>query len=294
MSGTKPNRVAVVSSVSSGPEIQISEINEIFATVKDNITILMQTSIIIRNATPRDRYIKAQSSTNNPFLDSFDIAHVGHKFPKVDSEDQEWLKRRLGKAIAQRRQFLKYCREHHDKFSQSTHQDQPNVDVPVKRIDGHDDVAFSGDGNLVSGSREKAGTIRSVPTSALAPTDASTLHPSRLEVTGGVVEDETEDTQDDYSQTSYATSIHDGNASESKLHPPSLRDITSVSPFLRECPYCWTLQKIVNEKLWRYIIALELMLFSRPDLIEKCLQLESGSTSSQILGRTCVRSKNVT
>ena len=268
MSGTKPNRVAVGSSMSSGPGIEISEINEIFATVKDSITILMRTSIIIRDATPRDRYIKAQSSTKTPFLDSFDIAHVGHKFPKVDSEDQEWLKRRLGKAIAQRRQFLKYCREHREKFSPSTEQEQSNVDVLSKRNDGHNDLAFSRDEKLVSGSREETGTIRSVPTSALAPTDASTLQASRLEVTGGVVEDDTEDTQDDYSQTSYATSIHDGNASENKLHPPSLRDITSVFPF--ECPYCWILQKFVNEKSWRYMTAIELILIAQPEPTDKC------------------------
>lgn len=228
----------------------------------------MQTSIIIRNATPRDRYIKANSSTNNPFIDSFDIAHVGHKFPKVDCEGQEWLKRRLGKAIAQRRQFLKYCREHHDKFSRSTQQDQLNVDVPSARKDGHDDLALPRDVRLTSGSGEEAGTIRSVPTSALAPTDASTLQPSRLGVTEGVAEGDTEDIPDSYSQTSYATSIHDDIASESKLHPPSLRDITSAFPF--ECPYCWTLQEIINEKLWRYIAAIKLILIARPNMIDKC------------------------
>lgn len=268
MSGTKTNRVAVASSVSSGLGNKISEIDEIFAIVKNSITILMRTSIIIRNATPRDRYIKAQSSTNNPFIDSFDIAHVGHKFPKVDSNDQEWLKRRLGKAITQRRQFLKYCREHHNKFSQSTEQEQSNVEVLSKRKDGHGDLAFSRDGNLVSASREEVGTMRSVPISALAPTDASTLQPSRLEVIGGVVEDDMQDTQDDYSRTSYATSIHDGDSSENKLHPPSLRDISSVFPF--ECPYCWMPQNNVNEKLWRYITAIELIFISQLDLIDKC------------------------
>ena len=203
----------------------------------------MQTSIIIRNATPRDRYTKAQSSTKNPFLESFDIAHVGHKFPKVDSQGREWLKRRLGKAITQRRQYLKYCREHHDKFSQRTE----HVDLSPESKD-----LFHESGPRL-GSQIEASTIRGVQTghtSVLASTVASTLQPPRLGDTGGVPEGDGTDVSDSYSQTSYATSVHD-NESESRLHAPSLKDISSFSPF--ECPYCWNLQEISSEKVWRYI-----------------------------------------
>lgn len=240
--------MAVTSNTSSGPGFETSEFKEIFGTVKDSITSLMQTSIIIRNATPRDRYIKAQSSTKYPFLEDFDIAHVGHKFPKLDSEGQEWLKSRLGKAIAQRRQYLKYCREHRDKFSPNEERDHPNVDVPS---DSKEKFALPGDASLMPRSHNEVGTVRSMPTSALAPTAASTLQPSRLGVIGGMTEGDAENTLDNYSQTSYATSVHDGNMSESKLRPPSLKDITSVFPF--ECPYCWTLQDVRNEGSWRYI-----------------------------------------
>ncbi|KAL9068762.1 MAG: hypothetical protein Q9161_005965 [Pseudevernia consocians] len=181
---------------------ETSEFSEIFGTVKDTITSLMQTSIIIRNATPRDRYIRAQTSAKDPFLESFDIAHVGHKFPKIDSEGREWLKRRLGKAIAQRRQYLKYCREHNDKFWQSTKQDQLDVDAPLKNKSLSGDLTRLGNTSPMSGSRYEAGTVRSVPTSALAPTDASTLQPSRLEVAEGMATGDTEDVSDSYSQTS--------------------------------------------------------------------------------------------
>lgn len=243
--------MAVTSNTSSGPGFETSEFKEIFGTVKDSMTSLMQTSIIIRNATPRDRYIKAQSSTKHPFLEAFDIAHVGHKFPKLDSEGQEWLKSRLGKAIAQRRQYLKYCREHHDKFSPNKERDHPNVDVPSKSKETPSEFALPGDASLMPRSHNEAGTVRSMPTSALAPTAASTLQPSRLGVIGGMTEGDAESTLDNYSQTSYATSVHDGNMSESKLRPPNLKDITSVFPF--ECPYCWTLQDVRNEGSWRYI-----------------------------------------
>ena len=118
----------------------MSELNEVFGTVKDMITSLMKLSMIIRDATPRDRYLKAITSTKSPFIDAFDILHVGHKYPKVDTDDRIWLKERLGKAITQRRQYLKYCRDHHSKFSQgaapipsSTPHDQDGHDIQISK-----------------------------------------------------------------------------------------------------------------------------------------------------------------
>ena len=253
MSGTRPNRIAtaVASDIASNTVSETSEFDEIFGTVKDTTKSLMQTSIIIRDATPRDRYMKAQSSTKHPFPESFDIAHVGHKFPKVDAEGQEWLKRRLGKAIAQRRQYLKYCRKHHNKFSQSTEQDRPKLDVASTSEVFTSDFAPLRDVNPVLGSlgsHHEARTIQSVSTSAFAPTDASTLHPSRLELRGTMAEGDAEDVSDNYSRTSYASSIQT-DTSESKLRIPSLKDVASDYPF--ECPYCWTFQKMTNEKSWR-------------------------------------------
>lgn len=242
MLGTRPNRIVVNKDISSGLEFTVSEFNEIFGTVKDSITSLMQTSIIIRNATPRDRYVKAQSSTKDRFLDCFDIAHVGHKFPKTDSKGHEWLKRRLGRAITQRRQYLKYCRDHHDKFSQEKETSQ--------KTEGADESSRSKGPTSaldpVSKIQNEGGTVRSLPMSAFTPTTASTLQPSKLEANeeAGV-----EEVSDSYSQTSYATSVH-GNTTESKLRIPSLRDVTGGFPF--ECPYCWTLQNTMNEKTWRY------------------------------------------
>ena len=238
MIGTRPDRV-------SG---EVSELGEIFGTIKDTITSLMQTSIFIRDATPRDRFIKALSSTSSPFPESFDIAHVGHKFPKIDVEGKEWLKGRLGKAIAQRRQYLKYCRQHHDKFSLQVEQNQTGVKVPSKSESSFDDVTLSGDVGLLSKSQYETSAVHTTPTSAFASTDASTLHPSKLGVIENIAEDNVEDLSESYSQTSYATSVQD-NIGESRLQTPSLKDITDAFPF--ECPFCWTMQGKMSEKSWR-------------------------------------------
>ena len=249
--GKKDNRIAVASESSSGLGSETSEMREVFGIVKDSILSLMQTSSIIRDATAQDRYVQAQSSTNNPFLESFDVAHVGHKFPKVDSEDWEWLKRRLGNAMAQRRQYLTYCREHHDKLSQSPEKDRSKVDLSSESQRLQSDLTHPLDASLMLGSHHDASTVRSVSTSAVAPTEAYTLQPSTVGSSEAMDEFDAEDALDNYSQTSYATSVHD-NASENKLYPPSLKDITTTFPF--ECPYCWTLQPLMTEQSWRYIV----------------------------------------
>ena len=242
MLGTRPNRIVVNTDISSGLEFKVSEFDEIFGTVKDSITSLMKTSIIIRNATPRDRYIKAQSSTKDRFLDCYDIDHVSHKFPKINSEGSEWLRTRLGRAITQRRQYLKYCRDHHDKFSQEK-------EVSQKTKGADESSRSKGSTNTLdptSKTQHEGGTVRILPMSAFTPTIASTLQPSKLEANE---EGDVEEESDSYSQTSYATSVH-GSTTESKRRIPSLQDITSGFPF--ECPYCWTLQDAMNEKTWRY------------------------------------------
>ncbi len=45
------------------------------------------------------------------FPDSFDIDYVREKHPKLAHHGKDWLVKRLGKAIAKRRQFMKYCRD---------------------------------------------------------------------------------------------------------------------------------------------------------------------------------------
>ena len=205
--------------------------------IKDAVTSLMKTSIIIRDATPRDRYVQASVSTKDPFIDSFDISHVAHKFPKLDLDERQWLKERLGKAVAQRRQFLKYCRDHHDRFQESQKKKAPgsgrltddHISEPNRKPDG------------------QANTSKSVPASAFVSTAASTLQISKLKPFE-VPSEATETISDTVSQTSYASSVYEDD-DQSKIYPPTLKEITDTFPF--ECPYCWSLQEIRGEKSWR-------------------------------------------
>ena len=50
-----------------------------------------------------------------PFDAQFDIDHVRGKFPLLRKSD--WLEQRMGKAITQRRQYLRYCRQQRDRLN---------------------------------------------------------------------------------------------------------------------------------------------------------------------------------
>ena len=199
----------------------------------------MKTSIIIRDATPRDRYVQATTSTKSRFNDSFDISHVAHKFPKLDLDERQWLKERLGKAITQRRQYLKYCRDHHNRF-----QEPEKMKGPRSEGLGDDHISDSDQ----KPDNEAVTTMKSLPVSASVPTDASTLQISKLKPFEQVSSEAAENTPDILSQTSYASSVYD-NDDRCKMFPPRLKDITDTFPF--ECPYCWNLQDIKSERLWR-------------------------------------------
>jgi hypothetical protein len=108
MSGERTNRQM---SESDDDDLGSSdELSELSLSVGDIITSLFKVSMLVKKATTRDRYAKAASAKEDAFLAEFDIRHVADKYPKIRTKP--WLLERLGRAITQRRQFLRYCRNH--------------------------------------------------------------------------------------------------------------------------------------------------------------------------------------
>ncbi|ORY05495.1 hypothetical protein BCR34DRAFT_543915 [Clohesyomyces aquaticus] len=161
----------------------------------------------------------AQTAGDVLFDESVDILHVRHNFPLLDSKP--WLQERLGKAIRQRRQFLRYARDHRAKLDKgSTDLWRPKGTVEAR-------------GSM---------PLLSVSGSTLAPTIASNLR-----VTDTIsLEDAI---RDDQSQSSYALSMAlDDDDANLKL--PHLRDISKgASTF--ECTLCWTNLNMNKEDSWR-------------------------------------------
>ncbi|TVY37144.1 Exocyst complex component [Lachnellula subtilissima] len=213
---------------------QISEIKEIFESITDAINNLFRLSMIIRNNTSRDRYAKAAAAALSvPFDDNFDISHVEHKFPALKSKGKEWLVIRLGKSITKRRQYLRYCREHHDKISRE------HYPIPRPSIMEPSEIKLE----TVAGLTADARSAFSKPTSTLAPTQASTL----LLTSDQLPEDAPP--EDSQSQTSYATS-NEEYMSSSKLRVIKLEDISKGASHF-ECPYCWQIQASKSQKSWK-------------------------------------------
>lgn len=106
---------SIIEKHSESTNDKLSEAEEYCESLKDTIAGLFRLAIIIRKSSPRDRYSKALSGAN-PFREVFDVAHVGHKLPKLVRERNTWLKERLGRALTQRRRYLQYTREHRRKL----------------------------------------------------------------------------------------------------------------------------------------------------------------------------------
>jgi tetratricopeptide (TPR) repeat protein len=208
---------------------QLSEASELFKSVKDTITSLFRISIIIRQASPRDRFAKALAAQQEPFDDRFDIGHVSHKFPILNTKEKEWFKERVGKAITQRRQYLRYARNHRGKLAREP-QDLWQPEDACSKI------------NLLPVLSQAGKTNPTKPTSTLAPTAASTLRLKNIAI-------QDNDFQDDWSQTSYAVSLGEDD-DEPYLQLPSLDEVSRGATTF-ECPLCWTIQDIQKESSWR-------------------------------------------
>ena len=207
-------------SLSSDDSQPSSELEELMKSLGDTITSLFRTTILIRSATTRDRYSKAASAAGEPYDPKFDIAHVGHKFPRIHKT--AWLETRFGKAITQRRQYLQYCREHREK----TGVDQKSYDSAQNYDSRQNRLAMIDEYKNVNNCEEKSHAQSKRP-STLAITNASTLNVAALER----LDENLDEVQ---SQTFYATSPGEDERKDG-LRVPPLPDAAGTGlPF--ECP----------------------------------------------------------
>lgn len=210
--------------------------NDIFFVVLDCVRNLLRISILIQKATPRDRFRMAIQKSQYRFDDSFDIGHVAEKFPKLSRPEQEWLKIRLGRAIAHRRQFIRYCREHSDKLGA----DDLNEHTPEA-------ILNSDKPSRLVGNEETLSVTKTNPTATQGSTKASTLQVARLEA---AKQEKGDDDNDD--ERSVVSTVVSGieSADETTLRLPRLQDVNQGKPVF-ECPFCFKLQNWKQERKWR-------------------------------------------
>lgn len=163
----------------------------------------------IRNPAPHDRFFNSKLTDTSHFED-FDIQHVKEKFESIEP----WLAERLGKAISQRRQYLRYRRVHRQKLAQGLDK------AHEPEAEGEETLASSLPGHLKDDADRKEG-----------PQPVMTFAENRSEA--------------GMSATSYATT----SASEGNIRVPKLPRASEVGPF--ECPLCYMIIQIEDRASWK-------------------------------------------
>ncbi|QYT02588.1 hypothetical protein H0G86_009582 [Trichoderma simmonsii] len=187
------------------------EIRTNFELISVFLKALFRIAVLVRKENPDTRFERAIRSSKCTFPPTFDIDHVREKYPKLKAKEQSWLAERLGKAIARRRQFIKYCRDHRDRLAL----DDENIEA------------------------ERATTV-------MQSSKATTLDPEKIHVATNFAVDDYEDEL--VSNLSISTSTTTDVLSTLTL--PRLADLSKDGEAF-ECPICFTLRYIKGERSWR-------------------------------------------
>ncbi|KAL9629955.1 MAG: hypothetical protein Q9204_004983 [Flavoplaca sp. TL-2023a] len=216
-----------------------SESQILYSSILESITSLLRLTMFIRKSTRGNKF--AKSSRAQKYETQYDINHVRDSFPFASKSPH--LVDRLGKANAQRRQWLSHQRRHREKLAAQTAIDESstsfNPGPAVARIDE----------GLQEHSLVRKGTIdRTIwtgelrdPYSILSSTKASTFYP--------MDEQRRELSDTDLSQTSGTETNLGDLDSETNLVPQPPVEAADQNPF--ECPYCFSIITIAGENAWR-------------------------------------------
>lgn len=197
------------------------EASMILEVIAEAISSLFRLGILVRKASPTDRFKRALQMSDTMFNDTFDIGYVREKHPKIRNSHQDWLPTRLGRLISKRRMFIKYSREHKARLE---FDEPPPGDLPERQA------------AQTERQSSKATTFHldQLPPSALAP-------PAENEA--GPEEEDVDEVMSVMSASTMSNTL-------SVLKLPALADLSADGQFF-ECPICFTLQRFQREKAWR-------------------------------------------
>ncbi|CCC13791.1 unnamed protein product [Sordaria macrospora k-hell] len=197
----------------------VDEAGSLLQVTSQGIRSLLKIGILIRQPTSSgtDRFRRACRDSTSIFLDTMDIHHVQDKYPKLGRGAKS---ERMGKAIAKRRQFIHYCRDHKSNLAAEE----------IERKDtSHPQIGS-----------QKATTAKQSSKATTFIAKANMME--TLQGSGDVLEDE----EDAVSHCSVSTT----SESLAVLKLPRLADLSPDNdPF--ECPICYTLQQFRSEQSWR-------------------------------------------
>ena len=208
----------------------VTECGQLAIMLNDLVTSLLKLSLVIQSSSRRGKF--ARSSRDKPYNTKSDILHVLESFPFAAKNHA--LVERLGKANAQRRQWLAYRRNHRERLSSFEGSVWDQVD------------------NAQSQQEASSADVASVVSISTRPSNELTLRDNSTTATTFY-----EDVQEQFNQ-----GVGDENASEVSFSASSVSgrdkvpleiprmpsEAASGEPF--ECPFCFIIIAVPNLQTW--------------------------------------------
>ncbi|KAK4695715.1 hypothetical protein P7C71_g2080, partial [Lecanoromycetidae sp. Uapishka_2] len=222
------------SGASSAPT---TESHLLYHSILEAITSLLKLSMFIRRSARGNKFVR--SSAAQKYETQYDIIHVRDRYPYAS--ENTFLIERLGKANAQRRQWLSYKKRHRDKLALAVYpeiEDLSSEQIPFSEVDTSTDMHDHGE-------EEDLRPFAQVP--ELEPDLATTLSSTKASTFYQRDERERAISETDVSETSYSESRYGDIGQETNLvpQPPSepLQRIKASA-----CPLC-DYETMVRRKL---------------------------------------------
>ncbi|KAI4112737.1 MAG: hypothetical protein LQ345_006153 [Seirophora villosa] len=224
---------------SDRPSEVTTESQMLFSSILEAIASLLKLSMFIRRSTRGNKF--AKSSSAQKYETQYDINHVRDRYPSASRSPH--LVERLGKANAQRRQWLSYQRRHRDKLAMPAALDDPGTSFGLNSAAGRvDDVPQSPTSQREALSGPSIWTEEHKhPYSVLSSTKASTFYHND--------ERPREPMGTETSETSCSETSYGDVGFETNLIPQPPPESADQSPF--ECPYCFSIIAITGNSSWR-------------------------------------------
>lgn len=233
----------VVAASSDTEDVSIlEEATGLLEEIGDCVTRLFRVTSLVRQAGPTDLFAKALSRSRYHFSDHYDIAHVGEKYPKLATTENTWLQTRLGRAITQRRRYLSYIHDHHEKLEGKRQHDQHEPQPQIVTEEPQSLLEMQSTAVPQHDSYSKPSTFI---------TKASSLVPGQITPQMLIAEDESDAASDAISYTTISRSVAGDLDSSAVTKIPKLDDLRTGTRKEFECPYCYRVKKFKNERVWR-------------------------------------------
>ncbi|KAI3331719.1 hypothetical protein HD806DRAFT_478108 [Xylariaceae sp. AK1471] len=184
-----------------------SDLDLFLADISHVVDCLYRLSVTISNPAPHDQFSSRAGAETLSYYEHYDIRHIQEKFPQIEN----WLAKRLGRAISTRRQFFKYREDHHARLASG--------------IDDDNSLTEGGDQTTI------ASSLPEHLKDSLNNRVAAELSDS--------------DVQSVVSRTSYAPSLDNSE----QLKVPPVPNEYLDGPFL--CPFCYLMIEVGSRSVWK-------------------------------------------